>query len=77
MEHGRMVQSYFESHTGYAIVEVSELAYRLREKPETIVDALVLLKGTRRAERYDRGCWRLLLFDIRKDADTKDGAISA
>jgi hypothetical protein len=75
--HGRMLQSYFGSHAGYVVVEVSELAFRLREKPETIEDALMLMREIGQAESYDRGCWRLRLFDIRSDDDTKDGAISA
>jgi hypothetical protein len=44
----------------YAIVEIAELAFRLRETPQAIEDALPLLKDIGCADRYDRhGRWIL------------------
>ena len=64
VEHGRMLQSYYERPLEYAMVQIPELAHRLRETPETVTEALMLLKDMGRAEPYDRhGRWRLHLVD--------------
>jgi hypothetical protein len=64
IEHGRMLQSYYERPMEYVMVEISELAYRLKETPETIQDALVLLRDMGRADAYDgHGRWKLRLAD--------------
>jgi DNA-binding IclR family transcriptional regulator len=64
---------------GYVMVEVQELAYRLRETPETIHDSLLLLQEMGRAELYDRqGPWRLRLADtFHSDDDGKGSPSSA
>ena len=60
--HGRLVQSHFEFRMEHVIVEVEELAFRLRETPGAVTDALRLLRYMGRAERFGRpGCWRLNL----------------
>jgi len=61
ISHGKMLQSYFHTPMEHAMVEVPELAFRLRETPETIEDALLLLKQSGRAEACDGGRWRLQL----------------
>jgi hypothetical protein len=44
------------------IVEIPELAHRFRETPQTIKDALRLLRDIGRAEPADLdGCWKLQL----------------
>ena len=64
IEHGRMHQSFYEHRMEYLMVETKELAFRLRETPETIEDALQILRATGRAERYDRhGRWKLRLAE--------------
>ena len=64
LDHGRMLQSYFEFSMDYAVVEVPELVFRLRETPATVTEALRLLRYMGRAERFDlRGRWRLRLAD--------------
>jgi hypothetical protein len=64
IEHGRMHQSFYEHPMEYVMVETKELAFRLRETPETIEDALKLLQNMDRAEPYDRhGRWKLRLAE--------------
>ena len=59
---GRMLQSYYARPLDYVMVEIAELAFRLRETPQTIEDALLLLKDMGRADPYDRhGRWILRL----------------
>jgi hypothetical protein len=63
-EHGRMHQSYYNNPMEYVMVETRELAFRLRETPETIEDALRLLQFMGRAQPYDRqGRWKLRLLE--------------
>src|SRR6266404_7888573 len=59
-DYGRMI------HCGYSapfvIVEIPELANRFRETPQTIKDALLLLRDIGCAESTSlNGCWRLQL----------------
>ena len=61
LDHGRMLQSSYQVPMEHAVVEVSQLAIRLRETPETITKALGLLEDMGRAERFDRGSWRVRL----------------
>ena len=63
MDHGRMLQSYFECPMDHVMIEVPELAYRLREAPETVAEALLLLQGMGLAEPFSErhGSWRLRL----------------
>lgn len=62
IEHGRMIQAYLESSVPNVIVEIPELAHRFRETPQTIKDALLLLRGMGRAEPIHLGgCWKLQL----------------
>jgi hypothetical protein len=64
IDHGRMLQSYYERPLDYVMVEIHELGHRLRETPETVTEALLLLKDMGRAEPYDQhGRWRLHLAD--------------
>ena len=57
---GRMLQSYYARPLDYVMVEIAELAFRLRETPQTIEDALLLLKDMGCADPYDRhGRWIL------------------
>jgi uncharacterized membrane protein YgaE (UPF0421/DUF939 family) len=79
MDHGRMLQSYLQSPMDYVIVEIQELALRLRETPEAIEDALLLLRGLGRAYSYDgHGGWKLRLEGtVRSDSDGKGNAASA
>jgi len=52
----------------YTIVEIPEIAYRFRESPQTIKDALMLLKGMGRAHPvHRRGYWKLKLAGGCKD----------
>ncbi len=72
MEHGRMHQSFYEHQMEFLMVETKDLAFRLRETPETIEDALGLLRAMGRAARYDRhGRWKLRLA---KKVDRGDAA---
>ncbi len=58
MEHGRMTQKLYRNQR--VGVDVKELAYRFREKPQTITRALVLLKHQGRARPTDLdGLWKL------------------
>jgi hypothetical protein len=60
LDHGRMLQSYYARPLEYVMVEIAELAFRLRETPQTIEDALLLLKDMGCADPYDRhGRWIL------------------
>jgi hypothetical protein len=62
VEHGRMHHLFYKNPMEYLMVETEELAFRFRETPQTIEDALQLLRATDRAEPYDRhGRWRLRL----------------
>lgn len=62
VDYGRMIQAYNESSVPNVIVEIPELAYRFRETPQTIEDALRLLRDTGRAEPADpSGCWLVQL----------------
>jgi hypothetical protein len=64
IEHGQMHQAFYEHRMEYLMVETKELAFRLRETPETIEDALRLLRVMGRADRYDRhGRWKLRLAE--------------
>jgi len=74
MDHGRMGQSQYERPMEYAMVEVKELAFRFREREQTIESALLLLKDMGRAELYDgHGRWRLRLTDAhRSSGEDKD-----
>lgn len=58
VDYGRMMQLHFAMPS--AIVEISELARRFRETPETIGEALLYLKRSGRAEPVDvEGCWKV------------------
>jgi hypothetical protein len=62
IEYGRMIQAYYRYSAPIVILEITELANRFREKPQTIKDALVLLREIGRAEPADLdGCWKLRL----------------
>jgi hypothetical protein len=63
INYGKMLQSYFQTPREHAMIDVPELAFRLRETPEAIEDALWLLKQTGRAEACDHGRWRLRLSE--------------
>jgi hypothetical protein len=55
------------------IVEVRELAYRFRETPDTIKDALMLLREMGRAEHVHRhGYWKLKLAGTFRQRGRKD-----
>jgi len=69
-EHGRMHQSFYKNQMEYVIVETKELAFRLRETPEIIEEALRLMQVTGRAESYDRhGRWKLRLAKMTGSGD--------
>lgn len=62
VDYGRMMQTYYGQRVPDVIVELPELANRFRETPQTIKDALRLLRDTGRAEPADLdGCWKLQL----------------
>ena len=62
IDYGRMIQAFYGYSVPDAIVEVTELANRFRETPQTIKDALRLLRDIGRAEPADlHGCWKLQL----------------
>src|SRR5580692_10263822 len=68
IDHARMHQSYYKSPVPNVMVEIKELAFRLRETPEAIEDALRLLQVMGRAEPYNRyGRWKLHLTKIDRD----------
>ena len=78
IDHGRMLQSYFQCPMEHVMVEVAELAFRLRETPETVNDALVLLMGMGRSDPFEHGRWRLRLTGtLRGDANDKEASASA
>jgi hypothetical protein len=54
IDHARMHQSYYKRPMAYVMVDTKELAFRLRETPETIEDVLRLLQVMDREEPYDR-----------------------
>ena len=58
IDYGRMIQAYKQFPVSNVIVEIPELAHRFRETPQTIQDALGLLRDGGRAEPADlSGCW--------------------
>jgi hypothetical protein len=60
IDYGRMIHAYHNSSLPEVIVEIPELSHRFRETPQTIKDALLLLRGIGRAEPTDLdGCWKL------------------
>jgi len=62
IDYGRMIQVYRRHSVPNVILEITELANRFRETPQTIKDALLLLREIGRAEPIDRdGCWKLKL----------------
>jgi hypothetical protein len=62
IDYGRMIQAFYGYSVPDAIVEITELANRFRETPQTIKDALRLLRDIGRAEPADLdGCWKLQL----------------
>ncbi len=64
IDYGRMIQAHYECPVPEVIVEIPELATRFRETPQTIRDALLLLRDMGRAQPGDlRGCWKLQLAD--------------
>jgi hypothetical protein len=57
-----MVEGYFGQSMTTVLVETTELASRFRETPQTIEDALLLLRKNGRASADDRpGCWKVRL----------------
>jgi hypothetical protein len=75
VDHGRMVQSYYTRPLEPVMVEITELAFRFREEPQTIEDALLLLKDTGRADPYDRyGRWILRLGNALDGQEKVDAA---
>ena len=62
IDYGRMIQVYRRHSVPNVILEITELANRFRETPQTIKDALLLLREIGRAEPVDLdGCWKLKL----------------
>lgn len=62
IDYGRMVQAYRRYAVPNVILEITELANRFRETPQTIKDALLLLQDIGCAEPADLdGCWKLQL----------------
>jgi hypothetical protein len=62
IDYGRMVQAYRGYSVPTVILEITELANRFRETPQTIRDALLLLQDTGDAEPANLdGCWKLRL----------------
>jgi len=62
IDYGRMIQTYRRYAGPNVILEITELANRFRETPQTIKDALRLLRDIGRAEPADLdGCWKLQL----------------
>jgi hypothetical protein len=62
IDYGRMIQVYRRHSVSNVILEITELANRFRETPQTIKDALLLLREIGRAEPVELdGCWKLKL----------------
>ena len=62
IDYGRMIQAYRRRSVPNVILEITELANRFRETPQTINDALLLLRDIGCAEPTDLdGCWKLQL----------------
>jgi hypothetical protein len=62
IDYGRMIQAYRRHSVSNVILEITELANRFRETPQTIKDALLLLREIGRAEPVELdGCWKLKL----------------
>ena len=62
IEYGRMIQAYGRYSVPNVILEITELANRFRETPQTIKDALLLLRDIGCAQPADLdGCWKLQL----------------
>ena len=62
IDYGRMVRAYRGYSVPNVTLEITELANRFRESPETIKDALLLLQDTGDAEPANLdGCWKLQL----------------
>src|ERR1700680_114471 len=62
IEYGRIIQAYRRYSVPNVILEITELANRFRETPQTIKDALRLLRDIGRAEPANLdGCWKLQL----------------
>jgi hypothetical protein len=62
IDYGRMIQEHRRYSVPSVILEITELANRFRETPQTIKDALLLLQDTGDAEPANLdGCWKLQL----------------
>jgi len=62
IDYGRMIRAYRGYSVPNVTLEITELANRFRETPQTIKDALLLLREIGRAEPVDLdGCWKLQL----------------
>ena len=62
IDYGRMIKEHRRYSVPNVILEITELANRFRETPQTIKDALLLLRDVGCAEPADLdGCWRLQL----------------
>ena len=62
IDYGRMIRAYRGYSVPNVTLEITELANRFRESPETIKDALLLLQDTGDAEPANLdGCWKLQL----------------
>jgi len=62
IDYGRMIQVHRRHSVPNVILEITELANRFRETPQTIKDALLLLREIGRAEPVELdGCWKLKL----------------
>jgi hypothetical protein len=62
IDYGRTIRTFHHCSVPEVIVEIPELARRFRETPQTIKDALRLLRDIGRAEPADLdGCWKLHL----------------
>ena len=64
IDYGRMIQAYRRYSAPNVILEITELANRFRETPQTIKDALLLIRDIGCAEPADLdGCWKLRVAD--------------
>jgi hypothetical protein len=62
IDYGRMIQAHRRHSVPNVILEITELANRFRETPQTIKDALLLLRDIGCAQPADLdGCWKLQL----------------